>query len=334
MANNRQSSQPDKNNGFTSRQELREAFQSAGAKYRRTPRKSGQDTVSATINVTCHLCQFNFEQPVTRSHGTICCPSCGIRFELKQHYQVDSVQIEQIEQELTRLRAEIETNYPQRSANREKSVIGPLPMQTVKKSFDWSEIARTDKQDKNSGFDAMVGRVRSALVHLENEQVDDYLRWRESFLRRKSQKNKLETIQVEMLEDRPSHIQGGRLPTDLSRNGVESGKRTTYADYSQSPGFQTRKTKLRVQFGVVGIILCAICVVTFFIVIWVGKRPQLASRESTPDMKLIEPTQTIDLSQREQHNTETVKENQVFQTAMEPALPNMDFPFFSRNWCT
>gem|GEM_PF-2707143 len=335
MVINRQSSQPDKNNGLTSRQELREALQSAGAKYRRTCRRSGQDTVSATINVTCHLCQFSFDQPVSRSHGTICCPSCGMRFELKQHYQVDSVQIEHIEQELKRLRSEIETNYPQRCSNREKSVIGPLPMQTVKKSFNWSEIEKAEKQGKNSGFDAMVGRVRSALVHLENEQVEDYLRWRESFLRRKSRKNELETIQVEMLEDRPSHIQGGRLTNDPSPGGIENesslektGKRATFADFSQSQRFQNRKTKLRIRFGLVGLVLCAIIVVAYFTVIWVGsgKRTQLATDESAPGMDLSEPLLVIDLSQGEQHNINTGKDRQTIQTTVESAQPNIVFP--------
>jgi len=257
-----------------------------------------------------------------------------MRFELKQHYQVDSIQIEQIEQELDRLRAEIETNYPQNSSHREKSVIGPLPMQTVKKSFDWPEITRTDKQGKNSGFDAMVGRVRSALVHLENEQVDDYLRWRESFLRRKSQKNKLKTIQVEMLEDRPSHIQGGRLSTDPSHckteGGLltsENGKRATYSEDSQS--FQTRKTKLRVKFGLAGIIFCGIFMVTLITVIWVGtgKRPQHPLCEPTHNEELIKPAQIIDLSQREQHNTENGNNHPLFQVSSEFVSPNTFTPW-------
>jgi len=256
-----------------------------------------------------------------------------MRFELKQHYQVDSVQIEQIEQELSRLRAEIETNYPQRCAHREKSVIGPLPMQTVKKSYDWSEIARTDKRNEHSGFDAMVGRVRSALVHLENEQVEDYLRWRESLRRNKSRKNEPETIQVEMLEDRPPKLPSGRLPGDPSRNNAEdalptgeSRKRATYTDDSQK--FQHRKTKLRVQFGAAGIILCAIFVVAFLTVLWVGsgERTRLARHEQTSDIEILEPSQIIERPQGLRQNTETEKYPPLSQTPGKPAPPNAFIP--------
>jgi len=340
MVINRQSSQPDKNNELTSRQELREAFQSAGAKYRRTPRRSGQDMVSATINVTCHLCQFNFEQPVSRMFGTISCPSCGMRFELKQHYQVDSVQIEQIEQELARLRTEIETNYPQRCTHREKSVIGPLPMQTVKKSFDWSEITKAEKQNKNSDFDAIAGRVRSALVHLENEQVDDYLRWRESFLRRKSQNHEPETIQLEILEDRTPHLRGRRSPAEPSHRRVESevesvddgvapgenGKRAKYADYSQK--FRSRTTRRRVRFGVTGMILCAVICTVFFTTIWLGSgtRTQRVSHEPATEGEMLEPSQLIELPRLVRHNAETGKTPQTFQTSAEPVQSGLILP--------
>jgi len=258
-----------------------------------------------------------------------------MRFELKQHYQVDSVQIEHIEQELARLRAEIETNYPQHRTHREKSVIGPLPMQTVKKSFDWSEIASREQQDTNSGFDAVVGRVRSALVHLENEQVDDYLRWRESFLRRKSQPKKLETIQVEMLEGRPPHIQGGRLPNDpaCSRTEMglppgEIGKPATDADYSQSHGFPSRTTKLRVKFGVGGIILGVIFVTAFIVAIWTGsgKRTQRALHEATSNTEWFEPSQITDLSHQGRGNVDTAHEHQFSQAATESGSQNAFLP--------
>ena len=285
------------------------------------------------MTVTCHLCQFRFEQPVSRSRGMICCPSCGMRFELKPHDQINSVQIEQIEQELAKLRAEIETNSPQSCAHREKSVIGPVPMQTVKKSFDWSEIARASKQDKNSGFDALVGRVRSALVHLENEQVDDYLRWRESFLQRKSRKNELGTIQVEMVEDRPSHIQAKRQPPNPSQHGMENvspsgtcAKRATYTDFTKSQSVQHGQTKLRVTFGIAGMIFCIMIGMIFFIAMWAGPRKQLALSTRTPDVKLLEPSQIIDTLQQAQHRIVTEKDNPIIPMNQASVSENTMIP--------
>ena len=313
-----QSSQPEANNGFASRHDLREAICSAGAKYRRERRQTGQNMVSATIRVTCHLCQFDFEQPVSEISGTISCPSCGMRFELKHQFQVDSIQIEQIEQELARLRTEIETKYPQRSVHREKSVIGPLPMQTLKKSFDSPHYAQEEDKDNRSGLDrsGTTDRVRSCLVRLEKDQLEDYLRWRDSLPKHRPQYCEPEVIREDAFEEQKPYsqveqpsIEPLRCPSENGVSPATGGNRATFADYVKC--LRTRKLRYRIKFAIAGIIFCVVLCAALLTMDRGGSDnpSQQASRETPGDTEImLMPTEIIDVPSLREHNVIAEKE--------------------------
>ena len=186
MPIHRQSSQQDDNSGVASKQELREAFRSASARHRREPRRSHDIPVQSSTQVTCHLCHFSLHLP-SDYLGQVNCPACGVKFEIKSDYRIDSIQIEQIEQELERIRTEIRGALPKRHSQREKSVIGPVPMQTIKKSFPApNQTGVHDDANDDNRFYRMVDRVRSEMVRLEKDQIEDFLRWQASIRNRKA----------------------------------------------------------------------------------------------------------------------------------------------------
>ncbi|MCL2119550.1 MAG: hypothetical protein FWH27_14130 [Planctomycetaceae bacterium] len=328
MTINRQSSQPDEIPGIASRHELREAFLSASAKYRREPKRSARETGHSTIHVTCHLCHYTFEYQTLRPVETVSCPSCGVRFELKQKYQIDSVQIEQIEQELARLRAEIEAYHPRRRGLREKSVIGPLPMQTLKKNFDRPDNRQIEKQGKNSKLDSMVRRVRSALVRLENEQLDDYLQWRESLHQHKSHcpepENNPQETAGELAEDINTDSDTNEYLTDHNENR-ECVTRSSFAEYSER--LRHTKTKFRIKTAVAGIIFC-VCVISCATISTMkllrpDSHSQLALSESSAvaETEVLTPTQIIDVTRQLQSGSDSA--GQTSRPDTPPVSPNM-----------
>ena len=342
MTLNRQSSQPESIQGLASRQELREAFCSASAKYRREPRRSAQKAGGMAIKVTCHLCHYTFEHQVLRQVEAVFCPSCGVHFELKQQYQVDSVQIEQIEQELFRLRAEIEAHNPQRHANRENSVIGPLPMQTLKMNIDGQDKQTVENQSKKHGSDLPAYRVHSSLVRLEKDQLNDYLQWRNSLRREKK------------LNRTPDHPPTGKEQSETTNNSEHSTNeyqtchhtttgvvgRSSFADDLER--LNRSKTKFRIKTAVAGIILCSVLCVAIFAMGFFGSgnRSQLESREMYAETEELKPTQTMDVLQSKENSKphdSSVTENilALADTSSDPsssivqvAVPNLITPTF------
>jgi len=309
MSLNRQSSQPDEFQGFASRHEIREAFRSASAKYRREPRRHVHDIRHSTIQVTCHLCHYTFEYQALRPDETVSCPSCGVRFELKQQYQSDSIQIEQIELELARLRAEIETNYPQRRGQREKSVIGPLPMQTLKKGFEKTDNTSFENHGNNFDYDSLADSARSHRICRDNQPILEPTReqWRESHCN---------TPKVDPCT----------IPCQVRRRDVTDNDgvgRISFARYSEN--LRATKTKFRIKIAVVGILLCVIMCTAVFTtgLIKPGNRPKLALR-NMPSAKerQEESVQVLDISQRNWNNSNTSTVNPLPHTATPLVSPN------------
>ena len=334
MSINRQLSQPGYFQEVASRQELREAFCSASAKYRREPRRPAQKAGHTAVHVTCHLCRFTFEHQVLRQVGTVSCPSCGVRFALKQQYQVDSVHIDQIEQELVQLRAEIEASHPQHSGNREKSVIGPLPMQTLKMSIDDVDNKKTENQFRNHCLDSTSKRIRSILVRLEKDQWEDYLQWRDSLRRHKSQSSERETS-----DRQPSFRETGKQPETMNADDVTNEyqshrhnktdvvRRSSFADDLGS--LNRKKTRFRVKIAVAGIVFCGVFLAAIYTAKFVrfGNHSQPASRTTPVGWEELKPTQIIDTPQLSQINTErhaSLDMGNFFSPAvMTPETPNM-----------
>ncbi|MCL2625128.1 MAG: WD40 repeat domain-containing protein, partial [Planctomycetaceae bacterium] len=204
---------------------------------------------------------------------------CGVSFELKRQNQVDSVHIDHIEEELNRLRTEIEYGIPRQ---REKSVIGPLPLQTLKKNLKRPGMTSDENREKTPDYYSMIGRVRSALVHLENEQLADYLEWRESRIRHAS-------------HDVEPHDSTG--PNQHPAPPVSDSCQGTQAAFSDR--LHCRKTKFRRKCAVAGIILGILFGVAFFVVEYTrsGNRSLVASRNTTEKETILEPTHIIEVSQ-------------------------------------
>ena len=215
-----------------------------------------------SINVTCHLCHYTFEHEVLCSVETVSCPSCGVRFELKQKYQIDSFQIDQIEQELLRLRAEIERSDPQRQINREKSVIGPLPMQTLKMNFDVTSKHETDDQSLQPGTDFGAVRCHSSFGRLETEP--EHL-------------TAAEEQQAPVVpDDNTNEYQTRHF---VSEDEDDMVGRSSFADDWKC--LIRNKTKLRIRFAAAGILLCGVLCAVIFASGFIrsGNRSQRALRE-------------------------------------------------------
>ncbi len=322
MAFQRQPSQPEDTQGLASRQELREVLRSASAKYRREPRRPSCAEDCATVPVTCQLCHYSFEQPVASSARVVSCPACGFKFELKISPAVDSLQIEDIERELDRLRSEIESHFPKRRDNREKSVIGPVPMQTVKKNFD----RPTENKTEDAGFYSMVGRVRSALVHLENEQLDDYLQWRNSLSHRKAKHVEPEEPQDTAPEESPEQAETfvaveTVAHCDTCTVVAKDAGRVSYADYSER--CRSGKMKRRVKIAALGIVLCLLfcAVVLVAELARSGNRSQLANRETSETGEMIAPSEIIEIPRPQPRNVKPGKSaNPAADTPTVPTL--------------
>ena len=178
MTIKRQPSQQEEISESISKHELRNAFRSAGTKHRREARRSSCAKLQGTASITCHLCHYVFERPVSRNSDFWVCPACGVKFEMPVKDHADSIQVSKIEEELIRLRLEIEAQKSNRKENPAKSVIGPLPMHTVKKNRESGD--HIGSQPENADYFSMTDRVNSSSGQLDSEQWDAYLQWRNS----------------------------------------------------------------------------------------------------------------------------------------------------------
>ncbi|MDR1385249.1 MAG: WD40 repeat domain-containing protein [Planctomycetaceae bacterium] len=124
-----------------SRYGLREAIHAASEKHPRESRKNHLQNHGRSFETVCPHCRFIFEHHIPRYSEVVNCPACGIRFELKSDLQIDTVQIEHIEQELAQIRQELQQHsFPKSSKHQEQSCINVLPCYTVGEHFSASEI--------------------------------------------------------------------------------------------------------------------------------------------------------------------------------------------------